>query len=55
MSKNNYGWEIRYTGDFGRSLYGRYNDYDKAKAELAAFARRCRENGVKFTGEIFKV
>ena len=41
-------WEVRYNGDFGKSLFGNYIDYEVAKAEADAFVRRCR-------GEVKKV
>lgn len=50
-----HGWEIRYSGDFGRSLYGQYFNYEDAQRELALFEKRCRQNGVKCTGEIQKL
>jgi len=53
-NRSRYNWEIRYVGAFGHSLYGQYYTIEEAKQALREFAQRCRENGVRFTGEIQK-
>lgn len=55
MSKRTKGWEIRYSGDFGRSLYGEYHTYEQAQRELALFRYRAALNGQRKIGESAEV